>query len=108
MGALQREGSSLDELAGAMRAVGSQLLVRADRVPQTVTADGTVGAYLRACCRELPPAAGTSVAPAVLARASWPMPGAFHHLYLLALGELVNLCEAAEKGCGVRPIRLVA
>jgi Zn-dependent protease with chaperone function len=131
MGALEREASALDELAGAMRAFGSiaesngempagfdglesdfgdfafQLLARADRIPQTVTADGTVGAYLRACCRELPPA-GTSVAPAVLVRAAWPLPGAFHHLYLLALGELVNLCEAAEKGCGIRPIRLVA
>jgi Zn-dependent protease with chaperone function len=131
MGALEREVSALDELAGAMRVFGSiadsngempagfdrlesdfgdfasQLLARADRIPQTVTADGTVGAYLRARCRDLPPA-GTSVAPAVLARAALPLPGAFQHLFLLALGELVTLCEAAEKGCGISPIRVVA
>jgi Zn-dependent protease with chaperone function len=131
LGALEREASAIEELAGAMRVFGSiaeseggmpagfdelesnfgdlasQLLARADRLPQAVTADGTVGAYLRACCRELPPA-GTTVVPAVFARASWPMPGAFHHFYLLALGELVNLCEMAEKGSGIRPIRLVA
>jgi len=131
MGALEREAGALEELAGAMRAFGSiaelhgempagfeklesdfaefatQLLARADRIPQTVTAGGTVGAYLRACCRELPPA-GTSVTPAVRARASQPLPGAFHHLFLLALGELVTLCEAAEKACGIRPIRIVA
>ena len=40
--------------------------------------------------------------------ASIPLPGAFHHLFLLALGELVTLCEAAEKACGIRPIRIVA
>jgi hypothetical protein len=131
MGALEREASALEEFAGAMRAFGSiaesngempagfeklqsdfgefatQLLARADRIPQTVTAGGTVGAYLRACCRDLPPA-GTSVAPAVRARASRPLPDAFHHLFLLALGELVTLCEAAEKACGIRPIRIVA
>jgi hypothetical protein len=54
------------------------------------------------------PPAGTSVTPAVRARASGPLPGAFHHLFLLALGELVTLCEAAEKACGIRPIRIVA
>jgi hypothetical protein len=44
----------------------------------------------------------------VRARASLPVPGAFHHLFLLALGELVTLCEAAEKRCSIRPIRIVA
>jgi hypothetical protein len=131
MGALEIEASALEEFAGAMRAFGSiaelhgempagfekvesdfgelatQLLALADRIPQAVTAGGTVGAYLRACCRELPPA-GTSVTPAVRARASGPLPGAFHHLFLLALGELVTLCEAAEKARGIRPIRIVA
>lgn len=131
MCALEREASALEELAGAMLnfnsiaqstgempagfaeleaefgEVASQLLARAERIPQAITADGTVGAYLRACCRDLPPA-GTSADPAVRARASWPVPGAFHHLYLLALGELVTLCEAAEKERGIRPIRLVA
>jgi hypothetical protein len=43
-----------------------------------------------------------------LARACWPVPEAFHHLYLLTPGELVSLCEAAEKGRGIRPIRLLA
>jgi hypothetical protein len=131
MGTLEREASALYERAGAMgifdsvaessgempagfdgleSEIGefaSELLPRADRIPQTVTADGTVGAYLRARCRELPPT-GTSVAPAVRARASLPLPGAFHHLFLLALGELVTLCEAAEKTCSIRPIRIVA
>jgi hypothetical protein len=131
MGALEIEASALEEFAGAMRAFGSiaelhgempagfeklksdfgelatQLLALADRIPQAVTAGGTVSAYLRACCRELPPA-GTSVTPAVRARASGPLPGAFHHLFLLALGELVTLCEAAEKARGIRPIRIVA
>jgi Zn-dependent protease with chaperone function len=131
LGALEREASALEELAGAIRAFGSiaesdgempagfdelesnfadfasQLLARADRIAQTVTPGGTVGAYLRARCPELPPPA-SSAAPAVFARASWPMAAAFHHLYLLALGELVSLCEAAEKTSGIRPIRLVA
>jgi hypothetical protein len=131
LGALEREASALDELAGAMRAFdsiaesdgempagfdelqsnfanfASQLLTRADRIAQTVTPDGTVGAYLRARCRELP-VDGKTVAPAAFARASWPVPAAFHHFYLLTLGELVTLCEAAEKGRGIRPIRLVA
>jgi len=131
MAALEREAGALEELAGALRAFGAmaqsseqmpagfgeleaefahlaaQLLAKTDRLAQAVTADGTVGAYLRACCRGLPADIATAT-PGVLARACWPLPGAFHHLYLLALGELVNLCEAAEKGCGLRPIRLVA
>jgi len=44
----------------------------------------------------------------VMARAAWRVPTAFHHLYMLALGELVDLCERAEKARGIRPIRLVA
>jgi len=36
------------------------------------------------------------------------MSAAIHRLYLLALGELVSLCEVAEKSRGIRPIRLVA
>ena len=129
--ALQREASALDELSGAIRTFCAiaessgempagldkleadfgrfalELLDRADRIPQTVIAGGTVGAYLRARCPELP-GAGTTAAPGALARACWPIPDAFQHLYLLALGELVSLCEAAEKGAGIRPIRLVA
>jgi Zn-dependent protease with chaperone function len=132
LGALELEASSLDEFGGAMRVFASiaetqgemhpgfkelesnfadcasRLLARADRISQTVTSDGTVGAYLRARCHELPPAGTTSADASTLARASWPIPNAFHHLYLLALGELVALCEAAEKGSGIRPIRLVA
>ncbi len=131
MAALERDASVLEELSGAMRIFGSiaenqgsmpggfdvleanfgdgasQFIVRADRIPQAVTAGGTVGAYLRTCCRHLP-AAGATVGHAVFARASWPMPDAFHRLYLMALGELVGLCEATEKGSGIRPIRLVA
>jgi Zn-dependent protease with chaperone function len=83
------------------------LLSQAERIRQSVTGDGSAGAYLRARCRALPPA-GATFPPAELARACWPMPDAFHHLYLLVLGELISLCEAAEKGRGIRPIRLVA
>ena len=54
------------------------------------------------------PALGTTMASEPLARAAWPMTGAFQHLYMLALGELIALCEAAEKQRGIRPIRLVA
>jgi hypothetical protein len=131
MATLESEASALEEIAGAMRAFDSivnstggmpggfdklessfgdfavQLLARADRVPQAVTVDGTVGAYLRARCRDLP-RSGERLPPTELARACWPLSAAFHHLYLLALGELVTLCEAAEKGRGIRPIRLVA
>lgn len=121
----------LEELAGAMRSFAGiaeasgkmppgfaemeaqfgngaiQLLEQAERIPQPVTADRTVGGYLRACCREMP-APGATLSSEALARAAWPMPGAFQHLYMLALGELVALCEAAEKERGIRPIRLVA
>jgi Zn-dependent protease with chaperone function len=131
MAALQRETSELEELAGAMRAFGSiaqssgampsgiteleskfsdlagNTLARADRIPQTVATGNTVGAYLRSRCRTLPPA-GTAVEPHVFVRAAWGLPDAFHQLYLLTLGELVNLCEAAEHARGIRPIRLVA
>ncbi len=131
MGALEPEVSALEEFGGAMSAFGSiaqasgemppgfdkleshfgglatQVLTRADRIPQAVTADGTVGAYLRACCPDVP-APGKDLTPAALARAAWRVPTAFHHLYMLALGELVDLCERAEKARGIRPIRLVA
>jgi hypothetical protein len=96
-----------DELESSFAECASELLARAERIPQTVTAGGTVGAYLRACCPGLPPA-GASVARSVLARACWPLPESFHHIYTLAVGELVSLCEAAEKARGIRPIRLVA
>jgi hypothetical protein len=129
MGSLGPEVSALVEFGGALSAIGSiaqasgempagfyklettfgelagQVLVRADRIPQSVTADGTVGAYLRACCPEVP-APGKDVVPSVMARAAWRVPTAFHHLYMLALGELVDLCERAEKARGIRPIRL--
>lgn len=131
MAVIGRQVGALEELAGAMRnfagiaeasgkmpaAFGeleaqfgtgaAQALTQADRIPQPVTTDRTVGGYLRACCRDMP-AAGKTLTPEALARAAWPMPGAFHHLYMLALGELVTLCEAAEKERGIRPIRLVA
>lgn len=131
MCALERDASALEELGGAMHAfcsiaeshgempagftelqaeygeVATQLLARAERIPQAITDNGTVGAYLRACCRELPPS-DTRIAQADRARALQPVSAAFHHLYLLALGELVTLCEAAEKARGIRPIRLVA
>jgi len=122
----------LEELAGAMRSFAGiaeasgkmppgfaemeaqfgngaiQLLEQAERIPQPVTADRTVGGYLRACCREMPARGGATLSSEALARAAWPMPGAFQHLYMLALGELVALCEASEKERGIRPIRLVA
>jgi hypothetical protein len=132
LGALERELAQLDELAGAMRIFNSiaeghggelppryreleasfgecaaQVLQRASRIPQTVMEGGTVGAYLRVCCRNLP-AAGATAESATFARAAWGMPAAIHRLYLLALGELVSLCDAAEKARGIRPIRLVA
>jgi Zn-dependent protease with chaperone function len=131
MATLGPQVGMLEELAGAMRSFAGiaeasgkmpsgfaeleaqfgdgavQLLTQAHRVPQPVTADRTVGGYLRACCRDMP-AVGASMNADALARAAWPMPGAFHHLYMLALGELIALCEAAEKERGIRPIRLVA
>jgi hypothetical protein len=84
-----------------------KLMHLADRIPQTTVEGGTVGAHLRALCRNLP-AADASAEPAALARACWPVPQALHRLYLSTLGELVNLCESAEKARGIRPIRLVA
>lgn len=131
MGVLEPEVSALEEFGGAMNAFASiaqtsgqmpagfdklestfgelaaQVLARSDRIAQSVTANGTVGAYLRACCPEVP-AVGKEPAPAALARAAWRVPSAFHHLYMLVLGELVDLCERAEKARGIRPIRLVA
>ena len=132
LGALERDVALLAELAGAMRIFNSiaqshggepppryreleasfgecaaQVLGRTSRIPQTVMDGGTVSAYLRVCCRNLP-AAGATADTAAFARAAGPMPAAIHRLYLLALGELVSLCDAAEKARGIRPIRLVA
>lgn len=131
MGALEPEVSALEEFGGAMSGfmsiaqasgemppgfdklesafgdLAAQVVTRSDRIVQSVTKDETVGAYLRACCPELP-AAGKEIARSELARAAWRVPTAFHHLYMLALGELVDRCEQAEKARGIRPIRLVA
>lgn len=130
LAALESDASMLEELAGAIRAFSSiaetdgatpagfneleasfaehasKVLARADRIAQTVTEGATAGAYFRACCRDLP-AAGASTGIVALARACWPLPRAFHHLYLLALAALVSLCEAAEKRSAIRPIRIV-
>jgi len=131
MGGLEAEVSAMEEFGGAMSAYGSiaqssgtmpagfdklestfgelaaKMLARTDRIPQSATADGTVGGYLRKCCPQVP-APGTDITPADLARATWRVPTAFHHLYMLVLGELVDLCERAERTRGIRPIRLVA
>jgi Zn-dependent protease with chaperone function/signal recognition particle subunit SEC65 len=132
LGEVERDISQLDELIGAVgiyRSIAenhggsvppnfdqieksfgecaTRVLTRVESIAQTVAEGGTVAAYLRKCCPHLP-APDKRLDPPDMARASGPMAAAIHRLYLLALGELVSLCEAAEKARGIRPIRLVA
>jgi len=96
-----------DELERSFGECAARVLARAETITQTVTDGGTVAAYLRKCGPNLPPP-DKRLEPPEMARASSGMPAAIHRLYLLALGELVSLCEVAEKTRGIRPIRLVA
>jgi Zn-dependent protease with chaperone function len=105
------QGRGPDQLVeGWIQKVGelaAQVMAKADRIVQTVTVGETAGGYIRSRCPLLPPP-GTQWEPRRLAQPAWPLPTAFHELYMLALGELLSLCEAAEKAKGIRPIRLVA
>lgn len=84
----------------------AHVLATADRVPQTITVGETVGGYLRSRCPALPPP-NSKWEPRRLAEAAWSLPDVFHQFYMLALGELLSLCESAENAQGIRPIRLV-
>jgi hypothetical protein len=84
----------------------AQVLATADRISQTITVGDTVGGYLRSRCPSLP-APNSKGEPARLVEAAWSLPDVFHHFYMLALGELLSLCESAETAQGIRPIRLV-
>jgi Zn-dependent protease with chaperone function len=96
-----------DELEKSFAESAMRVLARAETITQSVADGGTVAAYLRKCCPGLPPVDKRLDAPD-MARMSAGMPAAIHRVYLLALGELVSLCEVAEKTRGIRPIRLVA
>lgn len=87
--------------------LATHVLTKADRIPQAVTVGETIGGYLRSRCPSLPPR-DSKWEPKRLAQAAWYLPDVFHELYMLALGELLSLCEAAEMAQGIRPIRLVA
>jgi len=86
--------------------LAAHVLATADRISQTITVGGTVGGYLRSRCPSLPPP-NSKWDPKRLAEAAWPLPDVFHEFYMLALGELLSLCESAENARGIRPIRLV-
>lgn len=128
--ALEREIAGIEELAGAITIhqnaleegeqdqlsagwlqriaeLAAHVLAKVDRIPQTITVGGTVGGYIRGRCPSLPPPDRKWEAKRV-AEAAWPVPDVFHQFYMLALGELLSLCEAAEKAQGIKPIRLVA
>jgi Zn-dependent protease with chaperone function len=99
--------SRFDELEKNFAECATRVLARAETIAQSVTDGGTVAAYLRKCCPNLP-ASDKRLENPEMARASGGMPAAIHRVYLLALGELVSLCETAEKTHSIRPIRLVA
>jgi hypothetical protein len=125
----EAEVGLMDELGGAMRILASstgannrvagglevllrqfvecvdKFIPRADGVAQTVTPDGTVGAYLRASCKF--PAAGMALEAGTALNLSRSLPQAFRQIYLIALGGLVAVCDDAEQKAGIRPIRLV-
>lgn len=130
LSALAREVAAIEELAAAttihqdaleageqdhlsdgwmlnIAELASHVLIKADRIAQTVTVGETIGGYLRSRCTSLPPP-GHRWEPKRLAEAAWSLPDVFHQFYMLALGELLSLCEAAEQARGIRPIRLVA
>jgi Zn-dependent protease with chaperone function len=87
--------------------LAAHVLTKADRISQTITVGETVGGYLRSRCTSLPPP-NSKWQPKRLAEAAWSLPDVFHQFYMLALGELLSLCESAETAQGIRPIRLVA
>ncbi|HEY2683550.1 MAG TPA: hypothetical protein VGI93_08595, partial [Steroidobacteraceae bacterium] len=125
----ETEVGLMDELGGAMKiliassgannrvAGGMEVLLlqfvecvdrfvaRADEAPQTVTPDGTIGAYLRTSCKF--PDAGMAFDAGTALNLSRSLPQAFRQLYLIALGGLVAVCDGAEQKAGIRPIRLV-
>ncbi|GFE87603.1 M48 family metallopeptidase [Steroidobacter agaridevorans] len=128
--ALEREIAGIEELTGAITIhqdaleegeqdqlsdgwlqriaeLAAHVLAKVDRIPQTITVGDTVGGYIRSRCPSLPPPDRKWDAKRV-AEGAWPMPDVFHQFYMLALGELLSLCEAAEKARGIKPIRLVA
>lgn len=130
LSALEREISGIEELTGAITMhqnaleegeqdqlsegwlqriaeLAAHVLAKVDRIPQTITLGDTVGGYIRSRCSSLPPP-DHKWNPKRVAEAAWPMPDVFHQFYMLALGELLGLCEAAEKARGIKPIRLVA
>ena len=128
--ALEREIAGIEELTGAIGVhqdaleegeqdqlsdgwlqriaeLAAHVLAKVDRIPQTVTVGDTGGGYIRSRCTGLPPP-DRKWDPKRVAEAAWPMPDVFHQFYMLALGELLSLCEAAEKAQGIKPLRLVA
>jgi Zn-dependent protease with chaperone function len=95
-----------EEMSVSFVAATRQIIRQAEAIPQAVASGGTVGGYVRSRCPRITADPDAMSADDFL-RAAWNAPGAFRELYLLAVGELVALCESAERAQGIRPIKVL-
>lgn len=93
----------LNEALRLFRGHAHRLLNMGENVAQTVLDGGTVSGYLLLRCPLAGPERGTDASRYV--QDAEGMPDAFQDLYQAALGELVALCERAERASGIKPIR---
>lgn len=95
----------LNEALRLFRGHATRLLNTGHSAAQTVLEGGTVSGYLLLRCPLAGPERMTDAAR-YLQDASG-MVDAFQDLYQAALGELVSLCERAERACAIQPIRRI-
>lgn len=81
---------------------GQELLRKTRLVAQTVTTGATIGGYLMSHCPRL---LVDTRNPAHFVREGAALPAAFQYFYRLCLGELLALCERAEKAANIRLTR---
>lgn len=95
----------LIEVTRLFRQHAHRLLEAGRNVAQTVLEGKSVSGHLLARCPLAGPERGTDAARYL--QDADGMVEAFEDLYLAALGELVTLCERAERASGIRPIRRI-
>lgn len=95
----------LNEALRLFRGHATRLLNSGHSAAQTVLEGGTVSGYLLLRCPLAGPERMTDAARYL--QDAGGMVDAFQEIYQAALGELVALCERAERACGIQPIRRI-
>lgn len=95
----------LNEALRLFRGHATRLLNAGHSAAQTVLEGGSVSGYLLLRCPLAGPERMTDAARYL--QDAGGMVDAFQELYQAALGELVALCERAERACGIQPIRRI-